>query len=181
LSNLEKASLCHLGGTFEYNEAKCESAFDGFVADVSIKDSCRVLLIEVVVSNDLDDNKIAKIKCSGLECIRIDLSDVDREVSIERLRTLVTEDFKNRMWVHDLQELSPSPTPFFIQKDQGEVTKQENEEKQTKETESYIDLFEVFLWALLVYLVMKKLFGAVTNSGMGYPRSGYSNPKKTRR
>ncbi len=92
------------GQSFNYEEGRLEVPFQGFKTDVFLITESRQILVEVVVANDLNDEKISKIRQLGLECIRLDLADVARDIELDTLESLVLEDLTRRSWIFQVQQ-----------------------------------------------------------------------------
>lgn len=91
------------------SEVRLEQRLDGFVPDVL----CRAvdpsgtlasmeLLIEVAVTHHVGDEKLAKIRESGLACIELDAARLGEggRVTVQKLRNLVRESRSGTQWLH---------------------------------------------------------------------------------
>lgn len=80
---------------FNYSECLVEKFLFDIVPDIQLKDEHGNLwIVEVFVTHKVDQKKLSKIKGFNLNCLEIDLSNVDRHISKEDLKILVLEELQ---------------------------------------------------------------------------------------
>jgi hypothetical protein len=64
------------------------------------------LIVEVAVTHKVDDPKRAKIIAGGLRVMEIDIYDVDRNIPIEALKSILLEEEFRRKWICEEENVS---------------------------------------------------------------------------
>ncbi len=80
-----------------------ERKLDTIIPDVITRIGDRTLLVEIIVTHGVDDQKLKKILELGLSCVEIDLSDVERDLSRENLKKMIIDDSARKHWVHNVR------------------------------------------------------------------------------
>lgn len=78
---------------------RIEKRVGEIVPDLIATVNGRDLFIEVFVTHPVDAEKLSVIKGMGVSCIEIDLSSVDRDLSMESMKSLVIDETSNKRWL----------------------------------------------------------------------------------
>ncbi len=79
-------------GYFRYDNVEIEKSINGIRPDIQVMDSDgNIWLIELAVTHFIDDQKLSIIRTMGLNCLEIDLKNVDRNIKIEHLKKIVLD------------------------------------------------------------------------------------------
>ena len=78
-----------------------EERFSDFVPDIVIKSDKRFLIVEIFVTHAIDKEKLAKIENENISTIEIDLSDLNRNISLDELSHILVEDVQRKHWKHN--------------------------------------------------------------------------------
>jgi hypothetical protein len=71
------------------------------IPDVTVwRDPARRLAVEIFVTHSVDDVKLAKLQTMNLACVEYDLSNLDRDVTYEHLRTALSAGSVTGRWVY---------------------------------------------------------------------------------
>ena len=82
-----------------------EERFSDFVPDIVIKSDKRFLIVEIFVTHAIDKEKLAKIENENISTIEIDLSDLDRNISLDELSYILVEDVQRKDWKHNAKTI----------------------------------------------------------------------------
>lgn len=85
----------------QFDEVKLEYRMDSIIPDVIVWVKGRPLMIEITVTHKTESPKIEKIKQLGISCLEIDLSNIQREISVEELEEILIEEVKYKHWLHN--------------------------------------------------------------------------------
>lgn len=89
--------LIEKGKYFAYHSSRVEETIQDIKPDVQIfGEHGSVWLVEIAVTNPVDNLKLNKLKSKSLNCLEIRLTDVDRNINIENLKELILNDVKIR-------------------------------------------------------------------------------------
>lgn len=89
--------------TIELDEVIEEKRTENLIPDIiAIKKGIK-LFIEIRVTHEVDEVKLAKIRKLGISAIEIDLSKEEREFTQENLRDMVIFDVSNRSWLYNVK------------------------------------------------------------------------------
>ncbi len=83
-----------------------EERISDFVPDIVIKSGKRFLIVEIFVTHAIDKDKLAKIENENISTIEIDLSDLDRNISLDELSHILLEDVQKKYWIYNAKETS---------------------------------------------------------------------------
>jgi len=101
---------------YQYDEAHVEKSFAGFVPDVTTRLEGIPLLIEILVTHEVDESKEEKIRRAKVTCVEIDLSKVRRTITYSELRDRICGGSYPARLVHnewnELQQLIDSAFAF---------------------------------------------------------------------
>jgi hypothetical protein len=83
---------------FDYSKSEIEVSLSDFSPDVIIEnpDSNQKWLIELAVTSFVGTEKLEKIKRDNLNCLEIDLKEVDRKINPSELKELIINNLENR-------------------------------------------------------------------------------------
>ena len=82
---------------FEYQESNIEKLIEDIQPDIQIIGKDEITwLIEIAVTHFVDEQKLNKIKSRKLNCLEIDLKDVDRHINLKDLSDIVLEKLEVR-------------------------------------------------------------------------------------
>ncbi len=82
---------------FFYSHAMAEKMLHGVIPDMRLEsDDKEMWLIEIVVTNALEEKKIQIFKIVGLNCLELNLKNVARDIAYEELKKLILFDLSFR-------------------------------------------------------------------------------------
>ncbi|MFJ8235402.1 competence protein CoiA family protein [Ureibacillus sp. NPDC094379] len=85
----------------QIERVELESYREGYVPDVLAFINGKPLIIEITVTHKTDESKINKIRSDGISVLEIDLSQYDREFTIENLEKEVIYNVSNKIWLYN--------------------------------------------------------------------------------
>ena len=80
------------GEIYHYQSAIAEKTIDRYRADVELKSANDSLIVEIIVTCEVSDVKLAYLNRSGKRLLVIDLQDVDRNIDDQSLTELLIKD-----------------------------------------------------------------------------------------
>lgn len=86
----------------EFDKVILEKRLGNVVPDVIIRTGERFVIIEILVTHKVDEEKLQKIKDAKLSALEIGLSKLDREPSLESLRSILLDEIANKHWVYNV-------------------------------------------------------------------------------
>lgn len=86
---------------YQLDSVVLERRLGQIVPDVLAYVRGRPLLVEIRVTHEVDEQKVARIRDLGLSAVEIDLSRAPRELALPDLEPLVIEPGKQTRWVHN--------------------------------------------------------------------------------
>jgi hypothetical protein len=82
---------------FDYTKYKSEKKLKNIIPDIQITNEYNELwIIEMFVTHIVDQEKLAKIRALNLNCLEIDLSNVDRHISKENLKKIIIDEIDRK-------------------------------------------------------------------------------------
>jgi hypothetical protein len=93
--------LLKAASTYELDGVELETRFGGTVPDVTASVGGKPLFIEIRVTHAVDEVKLAKIKAQDVSTVEVDLSNVDRNTSLDTLKSLLIEQSPTKTWLHN--------------------------------------------------------------------------------
>lgn len=82
----------------EFDKILIEKRYNDFIPDLTLIKGEKKLLVEIVVSNDIDITKYEKIKSSNVSVLRIDLREYERDCN-NQIENEILYNPSNRNWV----------------------------------------------------------------------------------
>lgn len=104
---------------FDYDESRIEQYLvDGYKPDAQlVAGNGDYWVVEIVVTHKIEEHNIRRIKEGRINCLEIDLSRVDREISPSKLRSIVLSETSNRKVIYTSESsLSGSRSSFRSEK-----------------------------------------------------------------
>lgn len=122
---------------YQYDEAHVEKPFADFVPDVITRhESGSPLLIEILVTHEVDEPKREKIRLAKVTCIEIDLSKVRRTITYNELQQKISAGEYSARLVHnelaDLQQRLDAAYAFRHPKKFAAMQRQKRSEQEAK-------------------------------------------------
>ena len=94
--------------TWCFSSAEMEVRCNGFIPDVYLHGKKNELLVEIMVTHPVDDEKKERVRQAGLSMIQIDISGIYNnleEFSKEKLRKELIDSVEHKEWIYnDLEE-----------------------------------------------------------------------------
>jgi hypothetical protein len=82
---------------FGYSYAIAEKKFHGIIPDVRLEDDSKeIWLVEIAVTHPLEEPKLEIIKSTSVNCLELDLKNVDRDITYEALKQSILYDLTLR-------------------------------------------------------------------------------------
>lgn len=103
LSNKESV-LIQEETKIKIDQVKLEKRFDCVIPDVIVESDGKELFVEIFVTHRVDDEKLQKIKEAKISTLEIDLSDVDRNISLDELKSVLVTGTDKKTWVYNAKE-----------------------------------------------------------------------------
>jgi len=85
----------------EFDEVYLEKRYDDIVPDVLIRTGDNFLIIEIFVTNEVNETKRKKIIDSKTSALEINLSEFYKMPLIKELRTFLLEEKHNKKWIYN--------------------------------------------------------------------------------
>jgi len=85
----------------EIDDVTIEKRLGDIIPDIIIKSGGKQLMVEIWVTHKIDDNKLRKIKELDISTIEINLSKLDRMISMNELREFLLKDEEHKFWVYN--------------------------------------------------------------------------------
>lgn len=87
------------GGDTEVDEVRTEVRMEGMIPDIVAVRHGHEFLIEVAVTHFVDEAKLERIRKRGLSTLEIDLSGLQRGVSVPEVSEFVVDGQQNKKWL----------------------------------------------------------------------------------
>lgn len=91
------------------------------IPDIVIRSKERTLIVEIFVTHAIDKDKAVQIENKNISAIEIDLSEIDRYISLEELTHILIDDVQKKRWIYNAKELEQRKK--FIEKSRKYVVK----------------------------------------------------------
>jgi hypothetical protein len=88
----------------KFDSASIEHRLEGVIADVMMTVGGRQLLVEVLVTHECDEEKMARIEALGIAAVEIDLGSVPRDASLATIEAAVVKGGRRRWLFNPLLE-----------------------------------------------------------------------------
>ena len=88
----------------EISKVILEKRLSNVIPDIVICSGDKELFVEIFVTHRVDDEKLQKIKKEKISTIEIDLSDVDRSISLDELKSVLVTETDKKTWVYNAKE-----------------------------------------------------------------------------
>jgi len=88
----------------EVDQVHLEKRRGDIVPDVVLDLRGRSLFVEIAVTNLVGLEKEEKIKEIGISAIEIDLSNLDRQIGLDSLKSILIDDAGRKRWIHNAKE-----------------------------------------------------------------------------
>lgn len=86
--------------TVAFDSVVLENRLGRIVPDVVAKIGAHSMLIEVVVTHPVNEDKLVMLETLGLPCLEINLSRSHGRVTLDELRRIVIDDLSAKRWLH---------------------------------------------------------------------------------
>jgi len=87
-------------GLFQYNSTKTESALNGVIPDIQLITKTKIIAIEIFVTHKTEISKIKNYSRNNITAIEIDLSDLDKNSSLQLIRDIVINSIDKKYPLH---------------------------------------------------------------------------------
>lgn len=123
-----------VSGAYKFlaDSVELEKRYDKFIPDIVLHYKNRSLVVEIYVTHSVDDEKKEKIKASGVSAVEFDLSQMDRAIDKECLRS-VFETGENCNWIYN--EKGEKATLELVGQIGRRIEKRKLAEQQKKQIE----------------------------------------------
>mgnify|MGYP000598525739 CR=1 FL=1 len=78
----------------EFKEVYLEKKYNDFIPDLILKFKKKELIVEIVVTHDIDEEKYKKIKTANVSAIRIYLGNCSRTLSYEKIKEILLKNLE---------------------------------------------------------------------------------------
>jgi hypothetical protein len=89
----------------EVDHVHLEKRQDDVVPDVILDLRGRYLFVEIAVTHFVEAEKEKKLKNMGISTIEIDLSSLDRQITLDVLESILVEQIGRKTWIHNAKEV----------------------------------------------------------------------------
>lgn len=113
---ISAAEIMISGGKISYTNARAEYILGDFRSDVSVTSAEFDVHFEIEVTNPVNQAKSNFYKVNKHKSIKIDLSSVPREITLEELKELILNSTKGKQviyWTDEQQKVNNSGSGFF--------------------------------------------------------------------
>lgn len=101
LGNSSAGIVLHSDQLLTFESVILEKKLDKFIPDIILELKGYKLLIEIAVTHFVDDAKKEAIKNIGISALEIDLSGLNREITLKELEDILIEDTKLKKWIYN--------------------------------------------------------------------------------
>ncbi len=120
------------------DRVELEKPLNRIVPDVIAYIDGKPLLVEIAVTHFIDSSKEQKINDMEIDTVEIDLSDVDRSIGLESIRSAVVDSTSNKAWIFHSNEKSirhqlRSKLESELKQELDEIFQREQEKKRIEE------------------------------------------------
>lgn len=102
----KKPVLFRASTEISIDSVELEVHLRNIIPDIVIRSGERTLIVEIFVTHAIDKDKLAKIENENISTIEIDLSDLDRNISLDELSHILLEDVQKKYWIYNAKETS---------------------------------------------------------------------------
>lgn len=83
------------------DSVELEKRFDDIIPDIVVYSRGKYFFVEIFVTHQVDENKLAKLKKANISTIEIDLSNIDRMISPEELKESLLQNNDHKKWIYN--------------------------------------------------------------------------------
>ena len=83
------------------DSVELEKRFDDIIPDIVVYSRGKYFFVEIFVTHQVDENKLAKLKKANISTIEIDLSNIDRMISPEELKEALLQNNDHKKWIYN--------------------------------------------------------------------------------
>lgn len=83
------------------DNVELEKYYGNIVPDIIVYSKGRPLFIEIYVTHKIDDSKLKKLQEKGISVIEIDLSDIEKNISVDELKHILIDNCKEKQWKYN--------------------------------------------------------------------------------
>ncbi len=83
------------------DKVELEKTFDSIIPDIVIYSGGKKLFVEIFVTHQIDDQKLAKLKKANISTIEIDLSKINRLITRQELTDILLNDTPEKKWKYN--------------------------------------------------------------------------------
>lgn len=101
-----EAIYLHSEQTLHFDNVFLEKRLDEIIPDIIIEIKGKPLLIEIAVTHFIDETKRKKIEQLNVSTLEIDLSKLDRQITLEELEKTLIDRIENKKWIYNTKKQS---------------------------------------------------------------------------
>ena len=79
-----------------------EKRFDDIIPDIVVYSGGKYFFVEIFITHQVDEKKLAKLKKANISTIEIDLSSVNYMISPEELKVVLLQSNENKKWIYNV-------------------------------------------------------------------------------
>lgn len=92
--------------TIQFDKVFLEKRLDDIVPDIVVEVSGKPLLIEIGVTHLIGKEKKKKLEHLNISTLEIDLSKLDRQITLTELEAILIDGIENKQWIHNSKHLA---------------------------------------------------------------------------
>ena len=90
--------------TIYFDRVYLEKRFNNITPDLIIESNGKQLIIEIAVTHFIDKEKVMKISDLNISTLEINLSNIDRQITLAFLEKILVEETENKKWIYNSKE-----------------------------------------------------------------------------
>jgi hypothetical protein len=87
-----------------FDKVYLEKQLDNIIPDVIIEINGKKMLIEIAVTHFIDETKKAKIKELNISTLEVNLSKLDRQITLVELENILIDSLENKKWIYNTKQ-----------------------------------------------------------------------------
>jgi hypothetical protein len=87
-----------------FDNVYLEKHLDSIIPDVIIEIKGKRMLIEIAVTHFIDKNKKTKIRELNISTLEVNLSKLDRQITLAELESILIDSLENKKWIYNTKQ-----------------------------------------------------------------------------
>lgn len=92
--------------TLQFGKVYLEKRLGEIIPDIIVEVNGKQLFLEIAVTHFIDEVKKAKLEQLNISTLEIDLSKLDRQITLNELETILIDGLENKTWIYNSKQFA---------------------------------------------------------------------------